>query len=434
MLAAPPPPPATLDGLVYEFPMKYADLTELAADWDITQGEGGTVSAGATNPVYGENCVQLTIVGDGDTAAETRASLEQTFSGLTPGARCWATFEYYADGHWFEWMSVRLTSGTATKSKRINPPKGSEAGFGETATPLLTIQGGGSVTARIEITNGYPIISHNDVFVIGRFRFFVSDEDVEEPIEDVEFFRTSFRRSITYQDSLYTPCEIEHTEPTWGVEDQPGTIQISLPSDDPIARMLTAPLPPSIPMVAIYQYHRPPTDEPDPANVRSSLYEIKSAEDTGTETTLTCESILGQGDVVVPSGLAQRDYCTFATYDPETCGVNPASYTFQGEVTDIDGLSVTVADASGFGGADPTFFYLGSFSKGIYYTMIAEQIGDVMTLDEMIPGLVVGDLVTLLAGDLRTKEVCATKFFNSARRLSFPDMPTTNPYYGQGLR
>jgi hypothetical protein len=255
-------------------------------------------------------------------------------------------------------------------------------------------------------------------------------------IPSTQFNRTSFRRKVTFDGETYTACEIEHTEPTTGVDDAPGTIQISLPSDDPIAQEFRKSILPPRPMVQIYQYHRPPTDNPDPANVWSMLYDIVDTEHTPDQTTLTCASILGQMTMIIPSGLVQRDYCIWTTYDPLTCGVNPASFTFTGVVASISGAIVEVTDAGAYDAPldpDPNVFRLGSLSFGVYSSMIREQNGDFMTLDDPIPGLVVGDSVSLLVGDDRTERTCALRFLNSERRASFPKMPVSNPWYGRGL-
>lgn len=257
--------------------------------------------------------------------------------------------------------------------------------------------------------------------------------DPPGPEDGDVYRRTSFRRSVTYLEEKYTAQAIEHSELVLGTQDNEGTIQITLPLDDPLVTALLSPISPTRPMVQIYQYHRPPVNEPDPADVITGLFDITNIETVGKEATLTCASILGQGDILVPTGLVQRDYCTWVTYDPLTCGVNPAEHTFNGVVSAITGMLVTVDGAGAFN-ADPTYFQLGVFTSHGKRTMIKSQDGDVMELDEFIPGLTVGDPVSLLAGDDRTKETCFNRFDNSARRMSFPDLPVKNPYYGQGLR
>lgn len=430
MLATPPAIPEGLTGMVFEDTMKYADLTALAAGgWTITQGTNVAIEAGVTNPIYGANSVRFAVSG----ASGTVATLVQAVSGLAPGATAWATYQWWADGHWFEPMSVTIQSGSDIALGGANPPRSGEPGYGEKLVPSIVVAGSGIVTITMKVHTGYPTISHADQYVFGRIRLFVSETEEPPEIPTVDYFRTSFRRTVTYQSDLYLPCEIEHTEPSYGSEDAPGTIQITLPSDDPISQEFLQSIPPPNPMVAIYEYHRPPVDEPDISHIRRALYDIVSAEDTIHGLVLTCASILGQMDSIVPSGLIQRDFCDFATYHPETCGVSRAAHTFEGTVSNIDGLSVTVPGAAAFRADIPTYFRLGDFSKGTKHTMIREQDGDTVVLDEMIPGLVVDDTVQLVAGDDRTKETCYYVFNNSARRRSFPGLPTVNPYYGRGL-
>lgn len=292
--------------------------------------------------------------------------------------------------------------------------------------------------AELDLEIGGFVLGTGEGAICGIASITIYDPAIEPPstpeIEVTEFFRTSFRRPITYESNIYTPCEIEHSEPSQGQDDSPGDIQIAIPSDDNIVTILLSSLPPPRPMVTIINYHRPPIDEP--TEVRRAIYDIISVEDTIHGADLRCASLLSQADMIVPAGLIQRDTCAWRTYDPETCQVDPAQFTYEGVVTAIDGFNVTLN--IGVANFPADFFTLGEMALGSKRVMIrkhAENSGSrIFTLHQAIPGLAIGNLVQILAGDDRTKETCHNKFHNSARRESFPRMPTTNPYYGQGLR
>jgi hypothetical protein len=244
---------------------------------------------------------------------------------------------------------------------------------------------------------------------------------------------TTFRRAVTYQ-GVYEPLEgLTVSAMGQGQEDDPSTIAVTVPADTLLAAEFRNPIPPARAMLATYVWHRPPVDNPDDALVWANLFDIVSAAHSPDVTTLTCASLLGQGDMLVPSGLLQRDYCDFATYDPETCKADPDDFKYTGTVTAIDGLAVTVGGASSKSGIDLAYFTLGDFAFNGKHVMIKQQGGDIMLLDEWIPGLGIGSTVTIWAGDPRDRTTCRVRFNNIARFRGFVNMPTANPFYGRGL-
>jgi len=244
-----------------------------------------------------------------------------------------------------------------------------------------------------------------------------------------DWFYTNDRAPQSYAGEKYLPLEINHSPIDRGGEDRPGAVQVRLPTDSDIGLVLQAGDSPTPLSLRISSYDLGAVD--DPAIIFNG--EIQGADIDGEICTAHAVPLQARLAVEMPRGRFQRWKCRWNTYDPFTCKVNPAAYTHVGVVTGIDGLLVSVSGTSEFS-TDPNFFALGVMTKGEYKGMIERQSGDDVTLQFMIPGLVVGDTVSLLAGDDRTRETCVNKFNNIARYWAFGEMPVTNPHYGQGLR
>lgn len=251
------------------------------------------------------------------------------------------------------------------------------------------------------------------------YHFFRSVED---------WYYTSYRTVLAYNGQAYLPLEINHNEIVGGGEDRPGLVEVTLPTDSDLGLILQAGSAPSSISLRIAMQHANMLD--DPAIIFNG--ELRGTQITDDLCVVTAVPLQSRLSMVMPRGLFERRQCVWNTYTPE-CGVDPALFTFAGTVAGIDGLIVSVTGASAFN-ADPAFFTLGVLTKGEYRGMIERQDGDEMTLQHAIPGLIVGDAVTLLAGDDRTKETCLNKFDDIERHMSFYLIPVQNPHYGQGLR
>lgn len=260
------------------------------------------------------------------------------------------------------------------------------------------------------------------------------------PIEVYHFFRgtedwfyTSSKFTVIFESETYTPLEITRGQIDYGGEDRPGALPITFPTDTDLGLLLQAG---SVASPVSVRVTRIQSDAAtDPAII--FLGELGGADVDGENVTVQCWPFTARMDLTVPQGLFQRDQCQWNTYDPNTCKVDKATYTFEGEVTEIDGLNVTVDGALDFDpgtGTRSDMFSLGIIQKGEQQGMIDLQMGNIVRLIELLPTLVVGDMVQLVAGDDRSMATCRDKFANAPRRLAFAHMPVLNPFYGQGLR
>lgn len=241
---------------------------------------------------------------------------------------------------------------------------------------------------------------------------------------------TNFRTPLSYGGNVFTPLEISNGEIERGGEDNPGSVDVTFPTDSPLGLVLQSGSAPTAISLQISMLQA--GDIGDPAIIFNG--ELRGTDVTGETCVVHAVPLQSRLNIIMPRGRWQRKQCVWNTYDPFTCGKSTSGFLHTGTVTAIDGLTITVSGAAAFKPADPVFFALGVMTKDEHKGMIEKQDGDNMLLQFMIPGLAVGNSVQLLAGDDRTKETCLVKFDNIERYMAFSLIPATNPHYGQGLR
>jgi hypothetical protein len=242
---------------------------------------------------------------------------------------------------------------------------------------------------------------------------------------------------ITESVETYEPVAIQRGEYEGGGADAPGQMPITLPVGSDLGLHLQAGTIVSPVTLKLYRFHR--TAESD---IRLIWWGEVVSKDVEAETmTLQLQPLRAQVDLIVPRGLAYRRQCAWNTYDPTTCQVDKAAFTFTGTIASIDGLVIEVpgagAFAAGFGGVTATFFDGGILTAAnlrVGLIDVGDITNDLYTLDERVPGLTVGMAVSLTAGDDRTPETCHDRFDKSERYMAFEKMPLQNPFFGEGLR
>ncbi len=252
-----------------------------------------------------------------------------------------------------------------------------------------------------------------------------------------EWFYVDNYTSVTYDGDVYLPLEISRTAPRQSSSDSPGTIDVTLPSDCALVALLQQGGNLRTVDLTIIGFHR---SSPTATRI-TFLGEVTVPNIEPSLTVLTCAPLAGQMGQQVPRGTVQRNECIWTTYDLFTCKVSIAAFTFTTAVSAIslNGLEVTVTGALAFVPTLPgsvarsDMFAKGVLVKGEQRGEIIEQVGEVMYLSERMPGLVLADAISLVAGDNRTPETCRDKFQNAARMMVHPHMPQVNPFFGQGF-
>lgn len=149
---------------------------------------------------------------------------------------------------------------------------------------------------------------------------------------------------------------------------------------------------------------------------------------------LTMASVERLAERRVPRVFNQR-LCNNFLYD-KVCALDPTKFQFSGVVTAIlsGGFTVVVAGADTFAGADLSYFKDGVLiapdgTRG----WITGQAAGAINLQEPVPGLAVGNTVTLLAGCDLTYHTCVARFQNAHHRRAMDLIPDRNAFTGAGL-
>jgi uncharacterized phage protein (TIGR02218 family) len=119
--------------------------------------------------------------------------------------------------------------------------------------------------------------------------------------------------------------------------------------------------------------------------------------------------------------------CNNMLYDA-FCGVNKAAFAVATTVDAIssDGRTLTVPIAA----IEPDGFYgaAGLLEFGARMGTIDAHVGDQLTLQRAVPGLVAGSGVTIYPGCKRDLNDCTTKFSNTVNHMGFPFIPSQDPF------
>lgn len=274
---------------------------------------------------------------------------------------------------------------------------------------------------------------------MGTYASYESSEELGSPAFIYKFVQGanewfySGTEQLTFEGNTYLAVPITHGSFGQGGGDNPGNVEIELPTATALGFLFQQGTPEGTVDVTIYEFHRGAGLAP----IIRFLGEVQSGRFEGENGTLICAPWASLMDFQVPRGTMHKDMCTWITYDPLTCKVSASSFTFAGTVSAIstNGRVVTVPGATAFvptvtgGAADPRMFWKGVLTKGGRRMMIVEQSGDDMILLERMPGLVVSDAVELLAGDDLSAQTCRDRFKNAGRRLAHPKMPSVSPWY-----
>lgn len=123
--------------------------------------------------------------------------------------------------------------------------------------------------------------------------------------------------------------------------------------------------------------------------------------------------------------------CRHALYYT-SCGVDKSAFAITGELTDITGSTVTVAEAA----LQPDGWFLGGMIKSPTddsLRWIVNHVGSILTLVRPFETLTVLDVVTLHPGCDHTRSTCLSKFSNVTNYGGFPWIPHINPFAGTSI-
>lgn len=204
-------------------------------------------------------------------------------------------------------------------------------------------------------------------------------------------------------------------------------ISFTLSVDHPFSkRYMQMGMPPYEIKVTFYRYQRSSQDVEqfwDGLVVSSSIEEHLI--------TFTVQSYLALALNRTVSSYRVSKVCQHVLFD-DNCKVVEASYSMTTLVADVQGRVVTVASVGGNNNSHFQYGKLVQDSTGEPMT-IYDHTGNELTLQYPIPGLQIGDSVTISAGCPHSVGACGTKFGNVPNFGGIPQLPKKNPHLPDGF-
>lgn len=241
---------------------------------------------------------------------------------------------------------------------------------------------------------------------------------------------TSADDSQTHLSQTYAPVPIKRSRIDDMAELNRRELEIEVPHDLPVASQFISYPPGEVVTLKIFRRHRTDLDLETRVIWIGRVLSARWGDDGNV---LLCEPI---STSLKRTGLRRRygRQCGRVLYMPG-CNVDPASYRTQGTVTAITGNQFSIAAAAG----QPDGFFNGGY---LWWQMpdgrkdsrmIIGHVGDLVTLNAVMPAVSVGDAVELYPGCPHTIAVCESRFGNHENNGAFMFTPNVNPFGGTTL-
>ena len=254
-----------------------------------------------------------------------------------------------------------------------------------------------------------------------------------QPIEIYDFsvgstsyLYTSSEDDIVIGSFTYSAEAIRRGAIIQGSDDRDAVLEITVPSSNVFAKKYAYVVPGQLASLSIIRVQR---NEPTPwtqALVYKGYVQSVKFPKNCYEAVIAARSIEASASRPIPR-MTYQGMCNHFLYDTG-CGVDADSFKHTGEVTDVDGNTITVDGASG----QPDGYYVGGFVKpaGLQdFRMVLGHVGDVLTLMLPFPDAILGANADVYAGcDHLIEGHCSTRFNNVGRFGGFAFVPTTNPF------
>lgn len=251
-----------------------------------------------------------------------------------------------------------------------------------------------------------------------------------QPIELYRFYEgtriwtfTSAEQSFTYEGEVYEPAILQRTAPEQSKELRQTRLTITCNRDFAIAKLFRLFIPASTVWLTIYRAFRSDLTTAVPY----WQGRIRSVVQKGGQAQIEADPLDG---LLKRNGLRGRYQatCNHILYGTE-CGAIAADFKTVGNVASVDGLTVSVPEASEQ--ADG-YYVNGLFERPSTgdYRMIVGHTGDLLTLTVPFEDLAPGEVCNIYAGCDRTVAICKSRFDNFVNYGGFPTIPVRNPYAG----
>lgn len=207
-------------------------------------------------------------------------------------------------------------------------------------------------------------------------------------------------------------------------EKESGALEVTLPRDNPVARLFIA-FPPTTPVnLTVYRAHR--GEESDarivwgPGRVAGVRFKI-------SEAILHCVPSPRNLQGRVP-GLRFQNQCNLDLYGPG-CQVDRTVFRDSVLVTTVAGVSIRGAAFA----LRPNGWYTNGWVEAPdgELRFCVDHVGDTLTLVAPFTALISGQTVSAYAGCDRSETTCDVKFANKRRHWGFKRIPQRNPHEGR---
>jgi len=248
-------------------------------------------------------------------------------------------------------------------------------------------------------------------------------EFYEFVLSDTQYNYTSAEDEITIGAITYLPISIARSNILLGVEQRQEILTITMPSGTAPADEFIAVVPGQICTLTIKRRHRTDTPTPELIVIYKGIVRSVAYTKNGYESELAVVPLTYGLGKEVPR-FTYQGLCNHILYDTYGCKVSSGSFSFTGEVTNVDGNVLTIPGI-GSGDGYPDKWWTGGYVQ--YQTndwrLIIDHTGEDITLLLPFPSNVDGQDVTIFAGCDHTIAVCKAKFNNVENYGGFAFVP-----------
>lgn len=252
-----------------------------------------------------------------------------------------------------------------------------------------------------------------------------------EPLELYEFKYndevlrvTSAKSEVEYAGHTWEPAPLRRSAIEYTTDNGRNNLKLNAVRDFPIAELFRIMPPSTVILLTVYRVHAGDTDG---AVIWAGR--VLECDWANSIATLNCEPVSSSMQRIGLRRVYQRA-CPHVLYGGQ-CKVIKEDFAVPAEVEFIDGLSIYSTAISLFPDAHFSGGYIEVEINGqIERRFITRQFMGYLQINVPLPGLVVGDSLTVYAGCDHTLTTCHSKFDNSDNYGGMPYIPTKNPFNG----
>jgi hypothetical protein len=241
-------------------------------------------------------------------------------------------------------------------------------------------------------------------------------------IASIHYYYTSAPDSFLLGGNTYLPRQLTHTNPSQSTEERRSQIEVTIPTEDPVASRFVGVIP-GLPMfLEIAQYHRGDTEV---FVIWTGVIAGATYKKQGGECTLRGITTEASFSHAIPR-YKYQGMCNHVLFDAN-CQAVANSFRFVDACTGVSGDTVTVGGIFAAHGAD--------WMQGGYlnlndsdYRLVIAQSGDVLTMYLPFEENPLGQDLECFAGCGHTTVDCENKFNNLINYGGFAFVPELNPF------